>query len=174
MHAPFKRQVERKVAPSEGLFSLRLPKFESYRPGILNSLPPCCSPLRPHNARRNPCRSCTLQRRSSDANFLCRAVSAKSAGIPRQYARILIPTDSPVRVRPPQPRIRSLRRRRPSRSLCLKSPVRETGPRGLWSDVFRVLALDRAPTVRLAMLWLNCRDGRRHRIREPSRPSHSN
>ena len=60
MHAPFKRQVERKVAPSEGLFSLRLPKFESYEPGILNGLPPCCSPLRPHNARRNPCRSCTL------------------------------------------------------------------------------------------------------------------
>jgi hypothetical protein len=95
------------------------------------------------------------QRRSPDANCLCRAVSAKSAGIPRQYARILIPTDSPVRVRPPQPRSRSLRRRRPSRSLCLKSPVRETGPRGLWSDVFRVLALDRALTVRPAMLRLN-------------------
>jgi hypothetical protein len=29
MHAPFKRQVERKVASSKGLFSLRLPKFES-------------------------------------------------------------------------------------------------------------------------------------------------
>ena len=43
------------------------------------------------------------QRRSPDANCLCRAVSAKSAGIPRQYARILIPTDSAVRVRPPQP-----------------------------------------------------------------------
>ena len=40
MHAPFKRQVERKVAPGEGLFSLRLPKFESYQPGILNS--PSC------------------------------------------------------------------------------------------------------------------------------------
>jgi hypothetical protein len=35
--ALFKRQVERKMAPSEGLFSLRLPKFESYQPGILNS-----------------------------------------------------------------------------------------------------------------------------------------
>jgi hypothetical protein len=108
------------------------------------------------------------QRHSSDANRLCCAISAKSAEIPPAIRADLIPTDSAVRVRPPQPRSRSLRRRRPSRSLCLKSPVRETGPRGLWSDVFRVLALDRAPTVRLAMLWLNCRDGRRHRIREPS------
>src|SRR5580704_817181 len=37
MHAPFKRQVERKMAPGEELFSLRLPKFESYQPGMLNS-----------------------------------------------------------------------------------------------------------------------------------------
>jgi len=34
--APFERQVERKVRPGEGLFSLRLPKFESYQPGMLN------------------------------------------------------------------------------------------------------------------------------------------
>ena len=60
MHAPFKRQVERKVALGEGLFSLRLPKFESYQPGILNSLPPCCSTLAPPQCQRNPCRSCTL------------------------------------------------------------------------------------------------------------------
>ena len=37
MHAPFERQVERKMTPGEGLFSLRLPKFESYQPGMLNS-----------------------------------------------------------------------------------------------------------------------------------------
>src|SRR5579864_1077891 len=37
MHAPFERQVERKVRPGEGLFSLRQPKFESYEPGMLNS-----------------------------------------------------------------------------------------------------------------------------------------
>src|SRR5579864_4293287 len=60
MHAPFKRQVERKMAPGEGLFSLRLPKFESYQPGILNSLPPCCSTLPPPQCQRSPCRSCTL------------------------------------------------------------------------------------------------------------------
>src|ERR1700720_4298306 len=36
MHAPFERQVERKMTPGEGLFSLRLPKFESYQPGMLN------------------------------------------------------------------------------------------------------------------------------------------
>jgi hypothetical protein len=35
MHAPL--QVERKMAPGEGLFSLRLPRFESYQAGILNS-----------------------------------------------------------------------------------------------------------------------------------------
>jgi len=46
------------------------------------------------------------QRRSSDANRLCCAVSTKSAGILRQYPRILIPTDSAVRVLPPQPRSR--------------------------------------------------------------------
>src|ERR1700680_2486572 len=37
MHAPFKRQVERKMTPAEGSFSLRLPKFESHQPGTLNS-----------------------------------------------------------------------------------------------------------------------------------------
>jgi hypothetical protein len=37
MHARFKRQVERKMAPGDGLFSLRLPKFKSYQPRILNS-----------------------------------------------------------------------------------------------------------------------------------------
>jgi hypothetical protein len=37
MHAPFERQVERKMTPGEGLFSLRLPKFESYQPGMFNS-----------------------------------------------------------------------------------------------------------------------------------------
>jgi hypothetical protein len=30
-------QVERKMTPGEGLFSLRLPKFESYQPGMFNS-----------------------------------------------------------------------------------------------------------------------------------------
>jgi hypothetical protein len=49
------------------------------------------------------------QRRSSDANRLCCAVSPKSAGILLQYARILIPTDSAVRVLSPQPRSRSHR-----------------------------------------------------------------
>jgi hypothetical protein len=36
MHALFKRQVECKVTPVTGLFSLRIPEFESDRPGILN------------------------------------------------------------------------------------------------------------------------------------------
>src|SRR5579864_2625100 len=49
------------------------------------------------------------QHRSSDANRLCCAVSAKSAEIPRQHGRTSIPTDSAVRVRPPQPRSRSRR-----------------------------------------------------------------
>jgi hypothetical protein len=37
MHAPFERQAERKMKAGEGLFSLRLPKFESYQPGMLNA-----------------------------------------------------------------------------------------------------------------------------------------
>jgi hypothetical protein len=36
MHALFKRQVERKMAPVTGLFSLRIPEFESDQLGILN------------------------------------------------------------------------------------------------------------------------------------------
>jgi hypothetical protein len=51
---------ERKVRPGEGLFSLRLLKFESYQPGMLNNRLPFCVNLRARNTRRNPCRSCTL------------------------------------------------------------------------------------------------------------------
>jgi hypothetical protein len=50
------------------------------------------------------------QRHSSDANRLCCAISAKSAEIPPAIRADLIPTDSAVRVRPPQPRSRSRRR----------------------------------------------------------------
>jgi hypothetical protein len=37
MHALFKRQVERKMTPMTGLFSFRIPEFESDQPSILNS-----------------------------------------------------------------------------------------------------------------------------------------
>jgi hypothetical protein len=80
MHAPFKRQVERQMAPGDGLFSSRLPKFESYQPGILNS--PCrhavhtCAPTMPGKILAAAAR---WQRRSSNANRLCCAISAKSA-----------------------------------------------------------------------------------------------
>ena len=35
MHALFKRQVERKMAPVTGLFSWRIPELESDQPSIL-------------------------------------------------------------------------------------------------------------------------------------------
>jgi hypothetical protein len=47
MHALFKRQVECKVTPVTGLFSLRLPEFESdqagklNRPAVMLRQPPC-------------------------------------------------------------------------------------------------------------------------------------
>src|SRR5580692_10780177 len=94
MHAPFKRQVERKMAPSEGLFSSRLPKFESYQLGILNSPAAMLFTLAPPTMLREILATAARwQRRSSDANRLCCAVLPKSAEFPRQYARILIPTD---------------------------------------------------------------------------------
>jgi hypothetical protein len=83
MHAPFKRQVERKMTPGEGLFSLRLPKA-----------PPCCSPLRPQNAKRNPCRSCTLATPQLRRELSLLRRFGQIARNPRQNARILIPTDS--------------------------------------------------------------------------------
>src|SRR5580704_1381327 len=105
--APFERQVERKVRPGEGLFSLRLPKFESYQPGMLN---------RPAAILRQP-RCAQHQAKSlpklhvGNAAARTRTVSAapfpKSAEIPPQHRRTSIPTDSAVRVRPPQPRSRS-------------------------------------------------------------------
>jgi hypothetical protein len=55
-----------------------------------------------------PSLEANFTRRSSKANRLCCAISAKAAEIPPQHRRILIPTDSAVRVRPPQPRSRSL------------------------------------------------------------------
>ena len=104
MHAPFKRQVERKVRPGEGLFSLRLPKFESYQPGMLNSpavilRQPTCAQ---HQAKSLP------QLHVGNAAAPTRTVSAapfpaKSAEIPPQHRRTSIPSDSAVRVRPPQP-----------------------------------------------------------------------
>jgi hypothetical protein len=60
MHAPFERQAERKMKPGEGLFSLLLPKFESYQPGMLNTPLPFGVNLRARNTRRNLCSSCTL------------------------------------------------------------------------------------------------------------------
>jgi hypothetical protein len=61
MHAPFKRQVERKVAPGERLFPFRLPKFESYQPGILNSPAAMLFTLAPPQCHaRNRCGCCTL------------------------------------------------------------------------------------------------------------------
>jgi hypothetical protein len=60
MRAPFNGQVERKVA-REGLFPFRLPKFESYQPGILNSPAAMLFTLAPPQCHaRNRCRSCTL------------------------------------------------------------------------------------------------------------------
>ena len=107
MHAPFERQVERKMTPGEGLFSLRLPKFESYQPGMLNSpaailRQPMCAQ---HQAKSLP------QLHLGNAAARTRTVSAppfrvKSAEIPPQHRRTSIPTDSAVRVRPPQPRSR--------------------------------------------------------------------
>src|SRR5579864_6780209 len=103
-------QVERKVRPGEGLFSLRLPKFESYQPGMLNSpaailRQPTCAQ---HQAKSLPKlhvgNVAARPRTVSAAPF-----PAKSAEIPRQHGRTSIPTDSAVRVRPPQPRSRSRR-----------------------------------------------------------------
>jgi hypothetical protein len=100
MHAPFKRQVERKVAPSEGLFSLRLPKYESYQPSILNSPTAMLFTLcAPYNARKSLPQPHVGN--AANANRLCCTISAESAEFPRQHARILIPTDSAVRVRSP-------------------------------------------------------------------------
>src|SRR5579864_4969232 len=111
MHAPFERQVERKVRPGEGLFSLRLPKLESYQPGMLNSpaailRQPTCAQ---HQAKSLP------KLHVGNVAARTRTVSAapfpaKSAEIPRQHGRTSIPTDSAVRVRPPQPRSRSAAR----------------------------------------------------------------
>src|SRR5579864_3098358 len=100
MHAPFERQVERKVRPGEGLFSLRLPKFESYQPGMLNS--PAAILRQPTCAQRQAKSLPKLHVGNVAART--RTVSAapfpaKSAEIPRQHGRTSIPTDSAVRVR---------------------------------------------------------------------------
>src|SRR5579864_8007999 len=136
MHAPFERQVERKVRPGEGLFSLRLPKFESYQPGMLNSpaailRQPTCAQ---HQAKSLPKlhvgNVAARPRTVSAAPF-----PAKSAEIPRQHGRTSIPTDSAVRVRPPQPCSRSLADVLPAIALhrtssAFRRPLsaRETGP----------------------------------------------
>jgi hypothetical protein len=52
--------VERKMAPGEGLFSLRLPKFESYQPSILNSCAAMLFTLAHRQCQAKSCRSCTL------------------------------------------------------------------------------------------------------------------
>src|SRR5580700_3813805 len=110
MHAPFERQAERKMKPGEGLFSLLLPKFESYQPGMLNTpaairRQPTCAQHQAKSLQQLHVGNAAARTRTVSAA----PISAKSAEIPRQYGRTLIPTDSAVRVRPPQPRSRSRR-----------------------------------------------------------------
>jgi hypothetical protein len=105
-----RRQVERKVGSSEGLFSLRLPKFESYQPGILNSPAAMLFTLAPPQCHAKSLPQLHVGNAAARTrNCLYCAVSAKSAEISPKHARILIPTDSAVRVLPPQPRSRSRR-----------------------------------------------------------------
>jgi hypothetical protein len=77
---------------------LRLPKFESYQPGILNSPAVVVLGFHERNTSRNRCRSRTfatsqLQRDPS--------LMRRFGQIFLEYRRILIPMDSAVRVRSP-------------------------------------------------------------------------
>jgi hypothetical protein len=108
MHARLKGQVERKMAPVTGLFSLRIPEFESDRPSILNGHAVMVrqSPIRQRQQKSLP--QLHIRHAAAQLRTISRApFRPNRQNFPRQHRRISIPTDSAVRVRPPQPRSRS-------------------------------------------------------------------
>jgi hypothetical protein len=79
---------------------IRRPANDAVRIPALNSRPPCCSPFAPPTMPSEILAAAARwQRRSSNANRLCCTFSPNRQKFARQYARILIPTDSAVRVR---------------------------------------------------------------------------
>jgi hypothetical protein len=108
MHAPFERQVEPQNDARRGIIFFAATEVRILPARHVEQAPlSFCVNLRARNTRPNPCRSCTLVTPQLEREPSLLRHFGQSGGNPAQHRRTSIPTDSAVRVRPPQPCSRS-------------------------------------------------------------------